>query len=116
MVTVGITTVVWLLTTFLTKPEPDEVLVSFYRTTRPSVAGWRRVAALAPDVIPSRDGWTNTIDWIAGCGLIYGFLFGVGKLILKEWTPAAILLSMGILGGIVIYWDFNRRGWSTIVD
>ena len=53
IVTVGITTAVWLLTTYLTKPETDEVLVQFYRRTRPSLAGWRRVAALAPDVKPS---------------------------------------------------------------
>lgn len=116
IVTVSITTAVWLLTTYLTKPETDEVLVQFYRRTRPSLAGWRHVAALAPDVKPSTDGWYNAMDWIAGCALIYGLLFGVGKLILKEWTPGAILLTIGMLGVIVIYWDFSRRGWSTIVE
>jgi solute:Na+ symporter, SSS family len=116
IVTVGITTVVWLMTTMLTKPESDPVLVNFYRITRPSLAGWRRIAALAPEVKPNRDGWSNTLDWIAGCGLIYGFLFGVGKLILKEWTPAFLLLAMGVAGGLVIYWDLTRRGWNTVVD
>jgi SSS family solute:Na+ symporter len=116
IVTVSITTAVWLATTFLTKPENDAILVQFYRRTRPSLAGWRRVAALAPDVKPSKDGWYNTMDWIAGCALIYGLLFGTGKLILKEWTPAAILIAIGILGAVVIYWDFSRRGWSTIVE
>jgi Na+/proline symporter len=116
IITVGVTTAVWLLTTFATKPEPDSVLVSFYRVTRPSLAGWRRIAALAPDVKPSVDGWWNTLDWLAGCALIYGSLFGVGKLILKEWTPAAGLLIVGALGAVVIYLDFSRRGWSTIVD
>jgi uncharacterized sodium:solute symporter family permease YidK len=116
IVTVSITTAVWLATTFLTKPENDAILVQFYRRTRPSLAGWRRVAELAPDVKPSKDGWYNTMDWIAGCALIYGLLFGTGKLILKEWTPAAILIAIGILGAVVIYWDFSRRGWSTIVE
>jgi uncharacterized membrane protein (DUF2068 family) len=74
------------------------------------------VASLAPDVKPSRDGWWNALDWIAGCALIYGALFGVGKLILKEWTPATALLLTGVLGAVVIYLDFSRRGWSTIVD
>ncbi len=116
MVTVGITTVVWLGTTILTKPESDSVLIHFYRLTRPSLAGWRRIAALAPDVVPNRDGWSNTLDWLAGCGLIYGFLFGVGKLILKEWTAAVVLLAIGIVGGLIIHWDLTRRGWNTIVD
>jgi Na+/proline symporter len=116
IVTVGVTTVVWLATTLLTKPEPDEVLISFYRRTRPSLAGWRRIAAKAPDVKASQDGWYNALDWLGGCALIYGLLFGAGKLILKEWTPALLLLALGVLGGIAIFWDLNRRGWSTVVD
>ena len=48
--------------------------------------------------------------------LIYGFLFGVGKLLLKEWAAAAILLVLGTLGAVIIHRDFSRRGWSTIVD
>jgi SSS family solute:Na+ symporter len=116
IITVVVTTGVWLTATLLTKPEPDEVLIDFYRRTRPSLAGWRRIAVLAPDVKPARDGWYNTLDWIAGCALIYGFLFGVGKLLLKEWMAAVILLVVGSLGAVIIYLDFSRRGWSTIVD
>ena len=31
IITVAITTVVWLAATFLTKPEPEDTLVAFYR-------------------------------------------------------------------------------------
>ncbi len=116
MITVGITTVVWLATTFLTKPEPDDVLVAFYRRTRPSFLGWQPIARLAPDVKPSRNGLYNFLDWISGCALIYGVLFGVGKLLLKETGIGLSLLALGLLGGAVIYWDLNRRGWSSVVD
>src|SRR5213593_496307 len=80
IITVGITTIVWLATTFLTPPEPQDVLIAFYHRTRPSAAGWGPIARLKPDVRPSRDGLSNLLDWIAGCVLIYGVLFGVGKL------------------------------------
>jgi Na+/proline symporter len=116
MITVGITTVVWLSTTFLTKPEPQDTLIAFYRRTRPSLLGWQPIARRAPDVKPSRDGLSNLLDWISGCVLIYGVLFGVGKLLLKETGIGLALLALGLLGGAVIYWDLNRRGWSSVVD
>jgi Na+/proline symporter len=116
LITVGITTVVWLSTTFLTKPEPQDLLVSFYRRTRPSFFGWQPIARLAPDVKPSRDGLSNLLDWISGCVLIYGVLFGVGKLLLKETGIGLVLLALGLLGGAIIYWDLTRRGWSSVVD
>src|SRR5207244_11743399 len=87
LITVAITTGVWLAVTLLTRPEPEGTLVAFYRRTRPSRAGWGPVAALAPDVRASADGLANLLDWAAGCVLIYGVLFGVGKLLLHEPRP-----------------------------
>jgi SSS family solute:Na+ symporter len=116
IVTVTVTTLVWLAVTFLTAPESRDTLVAFYRRTRPSLAGWRPIAALAPDVKPSQDGWYNLLDWICGCLLIYCVLFGVGKLLLKEVPLGLGLLVVGLAAGAVIYWDLSRRGWSTIVD
>src|SRR5712691_10747839 len=116
IVTVAITTVVWLAVTFLTAPEPQETLVAFYRRTRPSSTGWKPVATLAPDVKPSRDGLANFIDWIAGCVLIYGVLFGTGKLLLHETGSGFALLSCGVVAGAVIYLDLSRRGWSAVID
>ena len=116
LITVGITTAVWLAVTFLTAPEPDAKLIAFYRKVRPSVALWKPVARLAPDVEPSRDGLWNLLDWLCGCVLIYGILFGVGKLILKEFSTGILFLAMGLLAGGVIYWDLTRRGWKSVID
>ena len=64
----------------------------------------------------SADGLSNLLDWIAGCMLIYGVLFGVGKLLLHETMPGLLLLAMGLFGGFVIYRDLSRRGWATVVE
>src|SRR5467141_2800531 len=114
--TVAITTVVWLAVTYLTAPEPRETLVAFYRRTRPSRAGWAPIAALAPDVKVAGDGLANLLDWVAGCTLVYGVLFGVGKLLLHDTTPGLLLLALAALGGFVIYRDLSRRGWATVVE
>src|SRR5216117_2260205 len=116
IITVGITTVVWLAVTFLTAPESRDTLVAFYRRTRPSRAGWAPIAAQAPDVKVAGGGLSNLLDWIAGLVLVYGVLFGVGKLLLHETLPGLVLLAVGALGGFVIYRDLSRRGWATVVE
>ncbi len=116
LVTVAVTTVVWLVVTFATRPEMDATLVAFYRRTRPSRLGWGPVAARAPDVRPSTDGLANLLDWVAGCVLVYGALFGVGKLLLHETLPGILMLGVGAIGGVVIYRDLSRRGWRSVVE
>ena len=116
LITVAVTTIVWLAVTMATAPEPRETLLGFYRRTRPSRTGWQPIAALAPEVPVSSDGWRNLLDWLAGCGLIYGVLFGVGKLLLKETGIGLLMLGLGVLAGYVIYRDLSRRGWSTVVE
>jgi Na+/proline symporter len=114
--TVGITTAVWLICTLATPPEPQETLVRFYRRVRPSAALWQPVAKLAPDVPPTRDLGYNFLDWICGCVLIYGMLFGVGKLLLGETGLGVLFVTAGVGAGAVIYWDLSRRGWKTVLE
>lgn len=93
LVTVAISTVVWVTTTFLTKPEPDHVLRSFYERVRPGGPGWARVSTsmgYGREPIPGGAlAWTN---WIAGIVAVYASLFGIGKLIFGE-----LALGIGML-------------------
>jgi Na+/proline symporter len=116
LITVAVTTAVWLAVTFATRPETDATLVAFYRRTRPSRLGWGPVAARAPEVQASADGLANLLDWVAGCVLVYGALFGVGKLLLQETLPGVLLLGLAAIAGAVIYRDLSRRGWQTVVE
>ncbi len=114
LITVAITTAVWLLVTMLTAPEPPAVLDAFYRKTHPSRLGWAPVAARLPDVVPDTDGWSNIGCWLAGCVLIYGILFGSGKLILGQTALGLVYLAIGAASGWWISRDLTRRGWATI--
>ena len=114
MITTASTTLVWLVTTFLTAPESEERLLKFYRRVRPTIHGWKHIASLAPDIKPVRDFAANTFDWIMGCALIYCTMFGIGEIVLQEWLPGAVLLACAAAAGYFIYWSLSRRGWETL--
>jgi Na+/proline symporter len=116
IITVSVTTVVWLTVTFLTKPESDQTLLKFYLRARPGIRGWGPIARLAPDIPDTSEGWYRALDWFAGCALTYGVLFGVGKLLLGEWTVGLFLLGLGLAAGAVIWRDLGRRGWGSVAE
>jgi Na+/proline symporter len=116
IVTVSLTTMIWLGVTLLTRPEPMDVLEKFYRTTHPSRTGWGPVADRVKDVKPDEDGWANIGCWLAGCVLIYGTLFGTGKMLLGELGVGMGYLVIGLLAGYWIYRDLNRRGWKSLAE
>ncbi|MCX6113493.1 MAG: Na+:solute symporter, partial [Proteobacteria bacterium] len=96
LITTSITTVVWLTVTFMTKPEPDEILISFYKKVRPSSTFWKPIAEKVPEIIPAKDGMYNLMDWFAGCVMIYASLFGIGKIIFGEYILGTALIILSI--------------------
>jgi hypothetical protein len=78
------------------------------------VHGWTRIAKQAPELPPVRDFRANAFDTILGCILVYGTLFGIGKLIFGAWLVASALLAAAAIAGYLIWWDLSRRGWETL--
>lgn len=118
LVTVGITTAVWLSITMFTSPEPMEKLVSFYRKVRPEGPGWKKIAVEA-GLGHAHERGTLTAqfaNWILGCVLIYGSLFGIGKLIFKEWLMGSVYLLVAIVAGALISWNLSRASWEEFAD
>jgi Na+/proline symporter len=95
IITVTVTTIVWLVVTFATKPEPEAVLEAFYKRVRPGGPGWLRVSSklgYGREEIPGgRWAWAN---WLAGVIAVYATLFGIGKIVFGEWVAGAILLAI----------------------
>src|SRR5262249_52480951 len=114
MITAGVTTIVWLSITMLTRPEPDARLLFFYLPVHPTVPGLKRISALAPELPPVRDLAVNTFDWVMGCALVYCSMFGIGDLVLHEWLPGIVLVTCAAVSGFFIYWSLSRRGWATL--
>ena len=87
LITVLVTTVVWLGVTFATQPETEKTLDRFYRQVRPGGPGWRRVAArlgYADDRIPG--GALSWVNWVAGLAAVYCALVSLGALLTGSST------------------------------
>jgi hypothetical protein len=86
LVTVAVTTVVWITVTLLTPAEPLRVLQAFYRRVRPGYGD---------DRIPG--GALSWLNWVAGCVAVYGALAAVGELLVGTalgatlWSLAAVV-------------------------
>ncbi|HEX6575324.1 MAG TPA: hypothetical protein VF042_10175, partial [Gemmatimonadaceae bacterium] len=111
LITVAISTVVWLVVTFATSPEPDSVLDSFYRRVRPGGPGWRRIAERngfgAEGIEGGALAWTN---WIAGIVAVYCTLFGIGKLIFGQTVTGLVLLALAVVAFAWIARSFRDTG------
>jgi Na+/proline symporter len=98
LITVALSTVVWLSVTFLTAPEQPAVLESFYRRVRPGGPGWAAVSeriGLGREPIPGGAlAWTN---WIAGIVAVYSTLFGIGKVIFGQLGNGLVLLVIATI-------------------
>src|SRR6476646_4851891 len=98
LVTVALRTIVWLVVTYATKPEPDVTLDAFYRRVRPGGPGWARVSersGFGREGIPGGAlAWTN---WIAGIVAVYASLFGIGKIVLGNLLQGLIMLAVAVI-------------------
>jgi Na+/proline symporter len=110
LVTIALTTVVWIVVTFCTPPVGDAALAAFYDKVRPGGPGWaalRRRCGLPPssDSLPSA-----LLGWVLGIAAIYGALFATGAFIygrLLLGSGCAVVATAAALGLFVI----GRRLW-----
>jgi solute:Na+ symporter, SSS family len=116
LVTVAITTVVWITVTMLTPAEPMETLIKFYRRVRPEGPGWSSVASVSgvSGAHPQGSLASQFLNFFLGCVLIYGSLFGIGKIIFKDWLTGLLYLIVAIAAGVLISWNLSRMGWQTV--
>jgi len=115
LTTTVVTSLVWLVVTFATQPEPENILVFFYRTARPQITGWQPIARLVPEIPPTRDLGRNLVSWLLGCLMVYLALFGLGHVLLGPmWLGTGLLFASAICAG-ALYSNILRSDWGTEV-
>jgi len=77
-----LTTVVWIVATYLTPPDDEETLQNFVKKVNPGGPGWSKYShGVYSEPWPVPNG---ILCMILGCSAVYGVLLGVGQLIYGE--------------------------------
>ncbi len=106
--TVVVATVMWISVTLLTKPSEEATLLEFYRKTRPGYLLWKPIADKL-GVLPSEgDMFYRFVAWIMSTAMIYFALFGVGKLIFRDYLTSSLCFAGAVATGSVVFYATNR--------
>ena len=114
--TVLVTTIIWIIVTFLTKPESDQTLIKFYNKTNPGGPSWtyyfksvckqKEINYLTSKkwIVPS-----GILSILLGCVLIYSILFTTGFWIYGDIKSALITTIL-----IIISIYFLIKVWGNL--
>jgi Na+/proline symporter len=113
LITVGFTTLCWVMTAYLAPATDVQTLVAFYRKTRPAGPGWEPIRRIAGEtnVPPLDDIPRALLGWTAGCILIWSALFAIGNFLYERYTTAGALLAIAIVSATILIRIVNRI-WS----
>ncbi|WP_108808571.1 sodium:solute symporter family protein [Aquimarina spinulae] len=111
-----ITSIVWIVATYLTKPESKETLRSFYKNIQPGGPGWKKIVdeanAEGVKIVESNEKWSvpsGILAMLLGCVLVYSCLFSVGNLLYGEYIMAGIIGVLALVSGFLL-----ARVWKSI--
>jgi Na+/proline symporter len=109
LIVVGITSAVWIISTFVTKPESDEVLRNFYKRTQPGGPGWSKIISEAKDndieIVDKNEGWSvpsGIIAMLLACVLIYSTMFATGYWIYGDYSYSIPLTGLAVVSGFFL--------------
>ena len=113
---VPITTIVWLIVTYITKPTEEKTLIEFYRRVHPGGFMWKKISSKLEGVEGDKGFVKMFINWIFGVILVYSILFGTGSLIFGNVVNTLFCFIAAIISGIVIYKNLQNIGWSELIN
>ena len=111
------TTLGWIITMYLTRPETTATLRQFYILTRPGGPGWKKVvdSAVADGInITGQDtgkAWEMPIQLLCvfiGCIVIYSSLFSIGSFVYLKPLNGSIMAAIAVAGTAFLFRSFSR--------
>ncbi len=112
---VVVTTIIWLIATFMTQPESNDTLRSFYKKIQPGGPGWSKVVADAKTddvkIVEDKEKWSvpaGVTAMLLGVILIYSIMFATGYWIYGRTTQAIVLTVVSAIAGVLLVKAWNR--------
>ncbi|GAB5525581.1 MAG: Na+:solute symporter [Roseivirga sp.] len=115
VLSVAVTTVVWMAVTFMTRPTDAKTLVNFYNMIRPSNVGWKsfigRAQAEGHQVKEATQSRLSVeiYSMLMGCFTVFSALFGTGYLLYGKLEMGALLMAFTLIGGLLLI-----RAWRKL--
>lgn len=103
-----LTIATWIPITFLTRPEPDQLLSKFYRKVHPFALGWRPFAAKHTDVKPDTDLGLRLLSAVLGATVIYSVLPGTGYALFGQYGMAAVAGLVAAAAAVGLFFTISR--------
>lgn len=109
-----LTTIVWIVATYVTPPTSDEKLIEFYQKIKPGGPGWKVVIEKANAQQVAIDGSGGQLPlellcFLIGTFTVYAALFGTGYWIYGQTTPALIATVVTVIGVLFLF-----RSWGKL--
>ncbi len=112
---VVVTSIIWLVATFITQPESNEVLRSFYKKIQPGGPGWTKVideaASDQEQIVTTDQKWSmpsGITAMLLAVSLVYSIMFTTGYWIYGRLNIALIFAGIAILSAFLLYRTWGR--------
>ena len=115
LITIAVTTVLWVTTAYLGPRTSDEALVNFYHKVRPAGPGWQSIRVIAGVTAAEAAADSEAaafpmslLGWFAGCITIWSALFTVGNFLYGRMDYFWVLLAVFVVSGAALIRVVNR--------
>lgn len=123
VLSVALTTVGWLVVTFLTPPDDKETLRAFVVRTRAGGPGWKKVydeaAKDGVSLVGATDKWPvplGILCSVIGCVAIYSALFATGAFLYGQIGAGIALTVVAVAGSVVLFTSWRKMEASTAAN
>ena len=106
-----VTTSLWLIATFVTKPENDKVLINFYSKIRPGGPGWNKVLTksnITKEKIENKALVDGLHAMLIGSVLIYSIMFSTGYFLYGEINLGLFFMMNSFVFGVLLVYKWKK--------